>query len=137
MTIFLYVRSEKKWRSHRGGRCCFDSDRRWSQRRQTLALRLSAYPRRGQQRRRRRTPGRSRNRRWHQRLSLSVQRPGEHASIRRYAVSIDRPTDTSVAAERGAGAFWTDRRWSGLTSDASNAGSQPLDFKCTRHVAAI
>jgi hypothetical protein len=46
MTIFLYANVEKKWRSRGGGHCCFASDRRWPRRRQMLALRLSAYPRR-------------------------------------------------------------------------------------------
>jgi hypothetical protein len=72
-----------------------------------LALRLSAYPRRGQQRKRQRTRVRSRDRHWRQRLSLSVRWPSERASVRCYATSVDRLSDTSVAAEQGAGAFWT------------------------------
>jgi hypothetical protein len=99
MPIFHCARCENRRRSRGGGRRYFAGDRRWSRRRQTLALRLSAYPRRGQQRRRRR--------RWRQRLSLSVRRSGERTSVRRWAASVDRPTDASVAAERGAGAFWT------------------------------
>jgi hypothetical protein len=43
----------------------------------------------------------------HQYLSLSVRRPGECVSIRRCATSVDRPTDASVMAEQGTGAFWT------------------------------
>jgi hypothetical protein len=55
MTIFLYAGSRKKWQSCVGGRRCFASDRRWSWRRHTLPLRLSPYPRRDLDRRRRQT----------------------------------------------------------------------------------
>jgi hypothetical protein len=36
-----------------------------------------------------------------QRLSLGVRRAGGHASVKRCAASVDRPTDASVALEHG------------------------------------
>jgi hypothetical protein len=112
MTIFLYAGSGKKWRSHGGGRRCFASDKRWSRRWQTLALCLLAYPRRWSAVEhasdmgvmQRQMPCVSVCRRWRHWLT---KWPGEHASVRCCAVSVDRPIDASVIAERGVGAFWT------------------------------
>jgi hypothetical protein len=128
MPIFHYAEGWKRRRSRGGGRRYFASDRCWSRRRQTLALRLSAYPRRGQQRRRRWTCERSCAR--HAQCSAAWR--SARASDAEPHLSIDRQTRLSRlngARERSGPRLSRDRHWSSLASDASNARSRPLVFE--------
>jgi hypothetical protein len=110
MPIFHCAECENRRWSHGGGRRCFGSDRRWSWRRQTLPLRLSAYPMSGQQRRRRWRSRRSRDRHWRQRMSLSVRWPSE-ARERQTLSHICRSTDRRVCRGWAGGGSILDRVW--------------------------